>query len=121
VRERVAGLPGIAEGPITELVEGERITWEAPDTRYRYHGLTIAVDEGVTWTVEPIDGGTELTAHVRAVFPDTIPGRLAEWVVLHLLDGVERDYRHATYELEYVKRRVEGEEGNVRTGRPTEE
>lgn len=107
VEERVAGLPGVAEGPVTEFVPGERITWEAPGTRYRFLGLTITVDEGVTWSVEPDGDGTVLTAHVWARFPDTAFGTLAEWVVVTLLDGVERDYEHAMRELEYLKRQVE--------------
>lgn len=107
VKERIAGLPGVAEGEVTEFWPRERITWEAPNTRYRYYGLTIHVDEGVSWKLEPTDAGTELTAHVWATFPNTVLGRLVEWSFKHLLGGVEKDYAHAMKELEYIKTELE--------------
>lgn len=107
VRERIAGIPGVAEGEITEFVSGERLTWEAPSAEYRFYGLPLEVHEGVTWEVTPTRGGTELTAHVWASFPDTVLGTLAEWSFEHVLRGVERDYQHAMRELEYVKHALE--------------
>ena len=108
VRERIAGVPGVARGEITELVPEQRITWEAPGARYRYFSIPLHVSEGVTWEVSPDDGGSELTARVWASFPDSLWGRVVEWSFKHVVDGVERDYEHAMRELEYVKRAVEG-------------
>ena len=107
VEERIAGLPGVAEGEVTEVRPQERITWEAPNTTYRYYGLTIHVDEGVSWKLDPTDGGTKLTAHVWATFPNTLLGMLVEWSFKHVLSGVEKDYAHAMKELEYIKTEIE--------------
>lgn len=107
VEERIAGVPGVAEGEVTAFVPGERVTWEAPRARYRYFGLPLTVAEGVTWELTPAGERTELTAHVWASFSDTLLGRLVEWSFVHLLDGVDRDYDHAMRELEYLKRTLE--------------
>jgi len=107
VRERIAGVPGVATGEVTEVVPQRRLTWEATDARYRYFGLTVHVDESVSWELTPIDGATELTARVRASFPETLVGSLVEWSFEHLLDGVERDYQHAMRELEYIREELE--------------
>ncbi|MFC7130509.1 SRPBCC family protein [Haloferax chudinovii] len=108
VRERIAGIPGVADGEVTEYVPGERLTWEAPKARYRFYGFPLEVDEGVTWKITPTRGGTELTARVWASFPDSVLGTITEWTFEHVLHGVERDYRHAMRELEYIKRSLEG-------------
>jgi len=117
VKERIAGLPGVAEGEVTELLPRERITWEAPDTRYRYYGLTIRVHEGVSWMLEPTDRGTNLTARVWATFPNTLLGTLVEWSFKHLLGGVEKDHEHAMKELEYIKAEIESSGTNRRDSR----
>lgn len=109
VREQIAGLPGIAVGEITEFRPPELITWEASNARYRYHGLHISVDEGVSWKLEPAGEGTNLTAHVWASFPETFFGNLIEWSFKNVLDGVEKDYQHTRKELEYLKETVESE------------
>ncbi|MFB6189927.1 MAG: SRPBCC family protein [Halapricum sp.] len=114
VKERIAGLPGVAEGEITEYVPRERITWEAPNTSYRYYGLTIHVDEGVSWRLAPTDAGTNLTAAVWATFPETLLGTVVEWIFKNVLDGVEQDYRHAVMELKYIKEGVEARNTTVR-------
>jgi len=107
VRESIAGVPGVAEGEVTEFDPGRRVTWDAPGARYRYFGLPLVVDEGVSWELAPSDGGTELTARVWASFPDSLVGRIVEWSFEHVLDGVERDYEHAMAELEYIKCELE--------------
>ena len=109
VRERIAGIPGVARGEITDFVPERRIVWEAPKARYRYFGFPLTVSEGVAWEISPQDDGrTELTARVWASFPDTLWGRVIEWSFNYVVDGVERDYEHAMRELEYLKRAVEG-------------
>jgi len=107
VRERIAGIPSVARGEITELVSEQRIPWEAPEARYRHVGLPLHVPEGATWEASPNDGETELTARVWALFPASLWGSVVEWSFKHVLDGVEGDYEHAMCELEYVKRAVE--------------
>jgi len=107
VHERIAGVPGVAEGAVTGFVPEERVTWEAPRARYRLFGLPVTVSEGVSWELEPADEGTTLTARVWASFPAGPLGRLVEWGFDHLLDGVERDYAHAMRELRYLKGQLE--------------
>ncbi|MGD2114025.1 MAG: SRPBCC family protein [Acidobacteriota bacterium] len=106
VRERIAGIPGEATGKIVELVPGRRITWDA-EARYRWLGLTLRVDEGVTWSVRPRDGGSELSARVWARFPASLWARMFEWFFIHVLRGVEKDREHAATELEYLRAELE--------------
>lgn len=109
IREKIAGIPGVATGTITRVEAGSAVTWEAPGARYRWHGVPLSVDEGVTWAIQPRDGGsaTELSAHVWARFPSGVIGRVAEWVFVALLRGVEKDRRHARTELQYLKQLIE--------------
>lgn len=104
--ERVAGIPGRAQGRITEWVEGSQVTWEGYAT-YRYLGIPIQVQEGVTWRLEPRDGLSQLSARVWAVFPSNLFGRIAEWYVTVVLNAVDRDREHARRELDYLKRAIE--------------
>ncbi len=106
IRERIAGIPGEATGAITELVPGESATWEAK-ARYRLLWQDVPVEEGVTWSVRPRDGGTELGAHVWARFPDGFFGRAIEWLFFHVLNGPEKDRRHAETELRYIRSELE--------------
>jgi hypothetical protein len=96
-------------GVITEVKPASVVTWEAPNTRYRWHGIPLTVDEGVTWTIEPHDGGAgvQVGAHVWAKFPTSAHGRLLEWVFFRLFKSVEKDREHARAELRYLKQRIE--------------
>lgn len=109
IREKVAGIPGEAVGVITDVKPNSAVTWEAPDTRYRWYGIPVTLEEGVTWGIEPRDGGTgaEVSAHVWARFPSGPLGRLMGWTFVRLLDGVEKDREHARVELRYLKRLIE--------------
>ena len=104
--ERVAGIPGRAEGAITQWVEGRAVTWQGVAV-YRHRGITITIEEGVTWTLSSSNGYAELSARVWALFPRNLIGRLGEWYFKHVLNGVERDREHARRELEYVKATIE--------------
>ena len=108
IREKIAGIPGVAEGAITEVVPGRTVTWEAPEAHYRWHGIPLTVGEGVTWTVDSSGpAASEVSAHVWATFADTVYGRLVEWTFTRLLDGISKDRHHARTELEYLKRTIE--------------
>ena len=108
IREKVAGVPGEAIGVVTRVEPGIEVTWEADHARYRLLGATFTVGEGVTWRVDP-DGtdGSLLSAHVWARFPDGVVGRILELVFRRLLNGIEKDRRHARIELEYLKETIE--------------
>lgn len=105
VREKIAGIPGEAEGEVTEFVPNDHFTWEA-DAVYRYLGLTFSATEGVKWSVKS-EEKTELSAHVWAEFPDTLFGKVLEWYFKNVLNGVEKDYEHAMEELVYIKEQIE--------------
>jgi Polyketide cyclase / dehydrase and lipid transport len=108
IRERVAGIPCEATGVITDVVPGVEASWEAPQARYSWLGLTITVGEGVTWRVEP-DGAdaSTLSAHVWATFAPSLFGRFLGWTFQYILRGVTKDRRHARAELEYLKATAE--------------
>ncbi len=107
IREKVAGIPAVAVGTITDVVEGSTVTWDAAAT-YRLLGLAVAIGEGVTWTVEPRDGAScVVSAHVWARFPGGLFGRLVSFVFIRLLDGIEKDREHARTELRHLKRILE--------------
>ncbi|WP_199429152.1 SRPBCC family protein [Qaidamihabitans albus] len=109
IRERIGGIPGEATGTITQVEPGSAVTWEA-EARYRWLGVPVSVEEGVTWRVEPHDRDGEsakLSAHVWATFPPGLRGRLLEAAFTHLLGGVDKDREHARTELRYLKGRVE--------------
>jgi uncharacterized protein YndB with AHSA1/START domain len=107
IREKVAGIPAVAVGTITEVVEGSAVTWDAAAT-YRWLGLHVAIGEGVTWRIDAKDAmSTVLSAHVWATFPDGIFGRLVALVFTRLLNGIEKDREHARTELRYLKRTIE--------------
>lgn len=109
IEEVVAGLRGRGRGTITEMVEGERVCWESGRMLYQVLGIPLAVSEGVRWRVAALPGGRSvLSATVWARFPAGAWGRLAEFVAKRLLNGLQQDYQHASAELEYVKRRLEG-------------
>ena len=107
IREQVAGVPGEALGEITEFIPEKRVTWQADQAIYRYIGLKIPIKEGVAWSLRPTTEGTELSAHVWAIFPDTLFGRVIEWCFKHILKGVQKDYEHAMRELMHVKNVME--------------
>lgn len=108
IREKVAGIPCVADGEITAVEPLSAVTWEAPRARYRWFGIPITVGEGVTWSIKPSDGGgTRISAHVWATFPPGVGGRVFEWAFRHLLRGVEKDREHARTELRYLKRVLE--------------
>lgn len=108
IRESIAGIPGVAEGEITSLSPGRAITWEAPQAHYRRFGIPLTVAEGVTWTIEPAEaGGSRVGAHVWAVFPAGLFGKLIEWAFTWLLGGVSKDRAHTRTELRYLKELIE--------------
>lgn len=106
IRERVAGIPCVAEGPVAERIEGRRLTWTAR-ARYRLLGLEIPIDEGVAWELGPRPEGSVLAAHVWARFPRDRRGRLVRRLFEGPLRGPERDRQHALRELTYLKERLE--------------
>lgn len=106
IRERIAGILGEATGVITEFVPGQCATWQAKAS-YRLLWKQVAIEEGVTWSVRPSDGGTELSAHVWARFPNSFMGRLSEWLFLHVLNGTDKDRQHAEAELRYIRTELE--------------
>lgn len=108
IREKVAGIPCVAEGPIRAMDEGRRLSWSAHAV-YRLLGVRFPIEEGVTWRVRPLPAGSELSAHVWADFPADWRGRLARWLFLGPLRGERRDRQHAMKELRYLKQRVEAE------------
>lgn len=112
IREKVAGIPGEAIGIITDLEPGTAVTWRADQARYRLHGLSFTIGEGVTWRVEP-DGpdACRLSANVWATFPDGVTGRVLSFVFAQLLDGIAKDRQHTRVELEYLKKSIEGTAG----------
>lgn len=107
IRERIAGIPGEAEGEITELVEADHVSWEADRARYRLWGIPLEVAEGVRWTLRPGTYGIHLAATVWARFPGGWKGRLVEWLFKRPLDGVRKDREHTRRELEHIKAQLE--------------
>jgi len=105
--ERIAGVPGEAEGVVRSFVEEERVTWTSDRCVYRYRGVPVHVEEGGEWRLAPIDGGTRLTFRGWARFSSGPFGRLAEWYFKRVLHGVELDYAHSLRELLYVKKAIE--------------
>lgn len=106
IGERVAGIPGEAIGSITAFVPGERATWVAK-ARYRLLWTRFTIDEGVTWSVRPVRGGSELRADVWAHFPRSFFGMLLELMFVYVLRGRDKDRQHAETELEYIRRELE--------------
>ena len=107
IREKIGGIPGEAVGTITSVEPDSAVTWEAEAT-YRWLGIKLTVDEGVTWRVQR--KGNEkslLSARVWATFPRGPLGRLAALIFVHLLNGEEKDREHARTELRYLKRVIE--------------
>lgn len=110
VRERIGGIPGEATGTITRVESGSAVTWEAPQARYRWFGMPATMGEGVTWRIEPSAADavtTDLSAHVWAVFPPGLRGRVLEAAFTRLFRGVEKDRKHARTELQYLKDIIE--------------
>ena len=108
IRERIAGIPGEGVGVVTDIDPGRAVTWEADRMRYRLYGVPFTIAEGVTWRVDPRECEKSLLiARVWAKFPAGVLGRLLWLVLAHLLDGVEKDRRHARVELEYLKEAIE--------------
>lgn len=107
IREKIANIPGEAIGLITEMSEHKKITWESDQARYRFWSVRFTIKEGVSWQIDPKPNGVELSAHVWAKLPSTIPGQVIEWVFKNVLNGVEKDYQHAMTELRYIKSQIE--------------
>lgn len=104
--ERVAGIRGEAAGRVTRLIPGTEATWEGV-AEYRYSGLRLPIQEGVSWRVEGDAAMAKLSAHVWANFPANAWGRFVEWYAKAFLKVIERDRQHARCELEYLKRVIE--------------
>lgn len=114
IRESVAGVPCDALGYVTRLVDGKEVTWTSGEAVYRYAGLRMSVEEGVTWSVRGANGGSELEAHVWAIFPGTLLGRLFEWYAKRVLRVERRDREHAMKELTFIKQRIEARAASQR-------
>lgn len=106
--ERVAGIKAKAEGEIKRFVPKTEAAWEGT-AKYRYFGVSLVVDEGVTWQLADSNGGAVLSAHVWAKFPQSLFGRALEWYAKAILNIVKRDRAHARCELEYLKRTIESD------------
>ena len=89
MREKIAGIPGVAHGVISEYKEYERVTWRAEKAKYRYFGLSIVIDEQVTWQLRPDGEKTLLSATVDAGFPRLVLGGFIEWFFKNALNGIE--------------------------------
>jgi uncharacterized protein YndB with AHSA1/START domain len=108
IREKIGGIPGEAVGTITSVEPDSAVTWEAEAT-YRWLGMKLTVDEGVTWRVQLQENEKSLlSARVWAAFPQGALGRLAAIGFVHLFNGEEKDREHARTELRYLKRVIEG-------------
>lgn len=108
IREKIGGIPGEAVGVITAAEPGKAVTWEA-EAIYRWLGVSVRVNEGVTWRLESADDAcTQLSARVWATRPDGILGRAASVVFTRLLNGEAKDRQHTRTELQYLKRALEG-------------
>ena len=105
--ERVAGIPGRAEGRITRWIPGTEATWEG-EAAYQYVGFCFHIREGVSWRVEGRGDTATLSARVWAHYPPGVLGRLLEWYTKTVLNVVERDREHARRELVYLKSVIEG-------------
>lgn len=105
-KERVAGIKASASGTVISLMSGVAATWEGV-ANYRYCGFDLAIQEGVTWRIEPNLGGSTLSAHIWARFPVGVFGRFLEWYSVRVLHIIEHDRKHARCELEYLKRVIE--------------
>ena len=104
--ELVAGITARASGTVTSLIPDVAATWEGM-ANYRYCGFRLAIQEGVTWSIEPDMDSSILSAHVWARFPAGAFGRVLEWNSVHILHIIEHDRKHARCELEYLKRVIE--------------
>lgn len=104
IREKIAGVPGTGLGAITHLDPGTSVTWESDQMRYRLlAAVPFTISEGVTWRVDS-DGPDHccVSAHVWARFPTGPGGRLLWLLFTRLLNGINKDRRHARTELEYL-------------------
>lgn len=109
VREKIGGIPGVATGAITAVDPGTAVTWQA-DARYRWLGIPVRVNEGVTWRAESVgETSTRVSARVWATFPRHPVGRMFGFAFTHLLHGVERDREHTRTELRYLKDVIENQ------------
>lgn len=116
IRESIGGILGDAVGTITAVAPGSAVTWEAEAT-YRWLGVPVTVNEGVTWRVQPRgDAATLVSARVWAAFPAGMLGRLAGFAFTRVLNGVAKDRKHARTELQYLKRSIEGSPSNDGNG-----
>jgi hypothetical protein len=99
IREKIGGIPGVAEGTITAVEPETAVTREA-DAVYRWFGVPVRVGEGVTWRVEPNDEATtRVSARVWATFPHHLLGRLVAFAFVYLLNGVNKDREHDLIEI----------------------
>lgn len=106
-KEKVAGIKGQAIGSISEWTPCHKATWEGK-ALYKYYGIPLHIEEGVTWLIEEKTGVSDLSAHVWAKFPPSGPGRFLEWYATKILNVIDRDRDHARCELEYLKGIIEG-------------
>ena len=93
-------------GTVISLMPGVAATWEGV-ANYRHFGFDLAIQEGVTWSIEANMGSLTLSAHVSARFPAGAFGRFFEWYSVRILHVIERDRQHARCELEYLKHLIE--------------
>lgn len=104
--ERVAGITAWAFGTVTSFIPGVAATWEGV-ANYRHCGFRLAIQEGVTWRIEPNTDNSTLSAHVWARFPPGAFGRFLEGYSTRILHVIEHDRKHARCELEYLKQLIE--------------
>ena len=95
-------------GEISDFLDMQKVAWEAKNAKYRFMLLlSVNVDKGVVWTINPGEGKTELNARLWVKFPDSSMGRLAEWSANSIKNFEEKDRDRARRALAAVKKQVE--------------
>ena len=105
-KERIGGVLAVVEAEVFDVIENRQYCFRG-EAQYHHLGLTIPVQEGGRFTIEPVKDQSRLSLEARGELPKTLFGRIVELYATKLLKIDEALARHNVGELTDFKRKIE--------------
>jgi hypothetical protein len=96
---------------LSDVVPYERWTWSARAMYSGFMGLSLRVNEVGNFHIQPTPKGSRITHRIRVWFPDTLKGRMANFLYNTVGSSRAAGIRHTRVELEYYKEQIEKSNG----------
>ena len=104
--ESVGGITATMYAHVYDVIPEHQFRWKAIAT-YDLGLFALPIRQGGTFRIEPEGDGATIIHEVWADFPDTMGGRVAEWVGRNLISMEVSSIEHNRKELEYFRSEAE--------------